>query len=487
MGKNILITFVSVFSGPFDLRKEPDKYSYGKDGNFVTGRQTNEAPLKFLLINHTEINEIICLVSDTANMPPQWNSNIKMSEEFTSKMGTDSPYVYLKKQVNQFVKEHPESFPNGKTFLFKKVTYNEKEEYFPKTIIPEILQRIHPGDTIYLDTTGGFRYNQTQMTLLAKILSYQGTKLNRAVYSEFTKKEIYDVTDSFRDFDLVNGLNEFGSTGATGMLESYFKDTVASSKTVVELVQAMKELNETIILGRISKIQNKTDNMKKKLESAKNELDTQKDNPILAVLLPIFRNKYEQLSSTPELIKWCAANNLIQLAFTLYSDWLPHYIMEDAKIISCIVPLSDKDKERIKDKKTNPSAYRLNAYFLFQAQWETSSEDGYVRVLKNLSQLIKQSRNGKGRYRYKKGIRPSEIEKMLQDFAYAKTLRNEINHALANETDSETSITDDERIQDRKDYLSNQGYVFDEDKLDIDTLKQFLTDSMNRILELSKR
>ena len=62
MGKNILITFVSVFSGPFDLRKEPDKYSYGKDGNFVTGRQTNEAPLKFLLINHTEINEIICLV-----------------------------------------------------------------------------------------------------------------------------------------------------------------------------------------------------------------------------------------------------------------------------------------------------------------------------------------------------------------------------------------------------------------------------------------
>ena len=75
---------------------------------------------------------------------------------------------------------------------------------------------------------------------------------------------------------------------------------------------------------------------------------------------------------------------------------------------------------------------------------------------------------------------------MLQDFAYAKTLRNEINHALANETDSETSITDDERIQDRKDYLSNQGYVFDEDKLDIDTLKQFLTDSMNRILELAK-
>ena len=476
MGKNIVIAFVSIFGYSFDINKEPDAYKYGKEDKFVTGRQTNEAPLKYLLTEYKDIDQIICLVSDLAGKAPD--------ETKREKHGNQSPYDYLTGQIALF------EGAQGKENLFDRVDYKETEkDYFTRTIIPEILQRIHPGDTIFLETSGGQRNNVTQMMLLARILTYQGTKLKCAVYSDFfsKEKEIYDVTDSFRDFDLVNGLNEFGSTGATGMLESYFKDTVASSKTVVELVQAMKELNETIILGRISKIQNKTDNMKKKLESAKNELDTQKDNPILAVLLPIFRNKYEQLSSTPELIKWCAANNLIQLAFTLYSDWLPHYIMEDAKIISCIAPLSDKDKERIKDKKTNPSAYRLNAYFLFQAQWETSSEDGYVRVLKNLSQLIKQSRNGKGRYRYKKGIRPSEIEKMLQDFAYAKTLRNEINHALANETDSETSITDDERIQDRKDYLSNQGYVFDEDKLDIDTLKQFLTDSMNRILELAKR
>ena len=483
MGKNIVIAFVSIFGYSFDINKEPDAYKYGKEDKFVTGRQTNEAPLKYLLTEYKDIDQIICLVSDLAGKAPD--------ETKREKHGNQSPYDYLSGQIALF------EGAQGKENLFDRVDYKETEkDYFSRTIIPEILQRIHPGDTIFLETSGGQRNNVTQMMLLARILTYQGTKLKCAVYSDFfsKEKEIYDVTDSFRDFDLVNGLNEFGSTGATGMLESYFKDTVASSKTVVELVQAMKELNETIILGRISKIQNKSANMKKKLESAKNELDTQKDNPILAVLLPIFRNKYEQLSSTPELIKWCAANNLIQLAFTLYSDWLPHFIMKEEKIISFTGTLSDEVENKIKKLKFNYSTYILRYIFINQIDGSIYvkalrhyTKDGYVKVIEKLDELSDSSKRAIGDFTYKDSVENGDLKKMLQDYAYAVTIRNEINHASSNEADSLTSITEDKKIQDRKDYLSNQGYVFDEDKLDIDTLKQFLTDSMNRILELSKR
>ena len=487
-----VIAFVSVFSNAFHLNRSPDKYYYDEDGNCVEGRQTNEAPLKYLLTKHNDINEIICLVSDTANKPPEWKPDNNLSaEDFLKKMGTKSPYEYLKEQVNQYVMAHPELFPKGKTFLFKKVRFKEDKDYFTRTIIPEILDRVHQDDIILLDTTGGLRFNQTQMTLLAKILTYQGTTLESAVYSEFNKKIIYDVTDSYRDFDLVNGLNEFGSTGATGMLESYFREGAASTETAKALVHAMKKLNEAIILARIPSIQERKNEVEKLLQKAGQELAQEKESgsSILTVLLPIFSIKYSQISTIPDLIKWCAANNLIQQAFTLYADWLPHYIMEEAKIITYTGILSEKDKDHIKKSKTNPSVYKLNnKFFIHQATWDTSTEDAYVRVLKNLRQLMYQSKNDKENslFRYKDGIKHRDMKKMLQDYAYAKTQRNEMNHALSNEADVETSELNDEKITDRKEYLARKGYLFDEDRLDMAAFRQFLTEAMDHILMLAK-
>jgi len=173
MGKNIVIAFVSTFS-----RLEKKDYSYSHDGETrsVSGMLTNEAPIKFFLLEYPAIDQIICLVSGGANNPPIWNPknspgyfNVASEEEMLEKTGGLSPYQYLEAQIRDFAKD--------KELTFIPISYDERiDDYFSEKILPEILKQIHAGDTIYLETTGGFRINVTQMMLLTRILQFQGTQ-----------------------------------------------------------------------------------------------------------------------------------------------------------------------------------------------------------------------------------------------------------------------------------------------------------------------
>lgn len=469
-----VIAFVSVFSPAFDVHNVPDKYYYGEEGKYVEGKQTNEAPLKYLLTEYKDIDQIICLISDLAGRVP--------NETKSEQHGTQSPYDYLTSQIALFEGEQ------GKENLFERVDYKEADEdYFTKKIIPEILQRVHPGDTIFLETTGGFRINITQMMLLTRILNYQGTKLACAVYSDFQKKRIFDVTDSYRDFDLVNGLNEFVSTGATGMLESYF-----TSETAKELVLAMKRLNEAIVLARIPKIQERKEKVEILLEKAEKELAERKDsgNSILTVLLPIFRSKYSQISTIPELIKWCASNNLIQQAFTLYKDWIPEYLIKDTGMIT----LTNVDPQKYNNhgKAIEPNLYCCifdNEYIKEQSihiiePADARDKDYYVRIIKKIRDLMNDNADT---IRYKKEVTYLDMVVLLRNYSYSALIRNDLNHAIV-------SSDDIPFIKNRRGYLGklkdkdgSKKYIFDEDKLDIAYLKNFLIHAMDQIIELANR
>ena len=476
-----VIAFVSVFSNAFHLNRSPDKYYYDEDGNCVEGRQTNEAPLKYLLTKHNDINEIICLVSDTANKPPEWKPDNNLSaEDFLKKMGTKSPYEYLKEQVNQYVMAHPELFPKGKTFL---------------TVIPEILDRVRPDDTIFLDTTGGPRISVIQMMFLARTLTYQGITLDSAVYSEYnreTQNKLYNVTEYFLDFDLLNGLNEFVSTGATGMFESYIREKLASSETAKALVLAIKKLNEAIILARIPKIQERKNEVEKLLDKARQELAERKESgsSILRILLPILGNKYSQISTIPDLIKWCASNNLIPQAFTLYKDWIPEYLIKTTGIIS----LPDIIPERYTNdgKPIEPNLYCCifdNEYVKAQSDHiyspiQPRDKDYYVRIIRNIKKLM---HDNASHIQYKTGINHRDIAELLMNYSYAAQFRNDFNHGI-------DSSKDKYYIKQRIRFLStvktkngSQKYIFDVDELEISYLKNFLIEAIDQILDLANR
>lgn len=484
MGKNIVIAFVSTFS-----RLEKKDYSYSQDGETrsVSGMLTNEAPIKFFLREYPAIDQMICLVSGGANNPPVWNPknssgffNVASEEEMLEKTGGLSPYQYLEAQIRDFAKD--------KELKFIPISYDEKtDDYFSEKILPEILKQIHAGDTIYLETTGGFRINVTQMMLLTRILQFQGTQLACAVYSDLNKGKIFDVTDSYRDFDLVNGLNEFSSTGATGLLESYFKQGSAATGTAQKLIDAMRKLTETIMLARISKVDERKSEVEILLQQAERELEKETSGTsILTVLLPIFRSKYSQISTTPDLIKWCASNNLIQLAFTLYKDWIPKYLIKDSGIIT-LTNISFEYYEN------NCRTYTPNVYcWLFETKYvknqskesestkEMNETDHYVRIIKKIKDLMQEYQ---AQIEYMDGIKYQDMVKLLRNYSYASLIRNKMNHALG-DADSASFVAE------RESYLCglrSAKYIVDEDRLDVSYLKEFLISAMDQILDLANR
>ena len=483
MGKNIVIAFVSTFSA-----LEKMDYSYSQDGETrsVSGMLTNEAPIKYLLREYPAIDEILCLVyKGGAKIPPVWNPEkspgfyrVKSEEEMKEKTGGRSPYDYLEAKVKEFLEE--------KEVVFNPIDYDESgEAYFAKEIIPKILANIHADDIIYLETTGGFRVNITQMMLLTHILNYQGTKLACAVYSDFQKKKIFDVTDSYRDFDLVNGMNEFVSTGATGMLESHFK----GDETAKQLIEAMKKLTEAIMLARIALIEKRKIEVQQLLEKAEQELQAEEnaDKSILTVLLPFFRTKYSQISTIPELIKWCAANNLIQAAFTLYKEWIPKYLMDEKKIIK----YSKKYPYYFKDYTDNLFLFIFTKEFFKQSNQRdlktknaSSLFDERTITVKNIGSYMT---DPKRKYAYKRGVTKDDIVTLMNNYLFAELIRNDLNHAVV-------SSNDVKYIEERKDYLreienqdGSQKYIFDIEKQDIAYLKEFLIHAMDQIIELANR
>ena len=494
MGKNIVIAFVSIFSNVFDINKAPEPYQYGKEGKFVTGRQTNEAPLKYLLSEY-KIDQIICLVSESAQKAPD--------EAMREKQGRGSPYQYLSDQIKAFALARGMEKQFVEKDLFVEVDFKESEEdYFTQTIFPAILQRIHKDDTIFLETTGGQRNNVTQMMLLARILKYQGTKLECAVYSDFSKGKIFDVTDSYRDFDLVNGLNEFSRTGATGTLKSYFEDGSAATTTAEELREAMQKLTEAIMLGNLSRIDERKQAVKDALKKAETERGKDSGNAILSVLYQLCTNKYSQISTIPDLIIWCAENNLIQLAFTLYKDWLPKYLIKDAGLVS----FKGIDPEKFsapdgKELKPNRYCYLFDNQYvrdqsrrikIFDEMTGKKILDDYVKLILKFKAFRESHAD---HIVYKAGVSDEYMKTLLCHYSYAILIRNIFNHAV------DQSYRPTHYEKDRIKFLSGRSFRAEDEKtgvtqeypyivtlndLTVEYLKKFLVSAMKQILALTK-
>lgn len=291
-----IITFISQFSNFFDPNKTADEYTF--PGGKVYGRQTNEAPVKYLLQQDPDIDWIICICTKAA---------------LNEKKHNVTAYQYFQNNVL-------DEFPN---VLLMPVHFFE--DNFEEEVIPEILNYIGPNDEIYLDTTGGPRNAISQLILLAQVLGYQGTKLLCAVYSNYQTKKIEDVTNTYQVFDLITGLNEFRHYCSTMLLEKYYQKS-----ELAPLIQAMKDLSECIILcrTRTSLLERRIANFNQVIQRTKKTQD-----PMLQVLIPIFEDKFSSMQTIPDIIRWCLNNNMILQALTIYNDCIPEYMIKSRRIL----------------------------------------------------------------------------------------------------------------------------------------------------------
>ena len=174
-----------------ELRENAREVEYRcPDGSTVTGVQTNEAPVKYLLHRHPHISEILCVVTPTAEQNA-W-------ERFQAEIAQTAPKVRC--ALIPFLSETD----------------------FQGEVLPQILARAESGDEIFLETTGGLRTAVMYLLLISRALSYAGVKTAGAVYSNYNQKVIEDISSLISLFDFIDGMQELTSFGNVRSLRSYY-------------------------------------------------------------------------------------------------------------------------------------------------------------------------------------------------------------------------------------------------------------------------
>lgn len=379
---------IILFLSTFNSRSTENTYTC-PDGSAVLGTQTNDAPVRYLLQAHHNVQKIICVVTTQAR---------------------ETIWDYFQNIVR-------EAAPKAEII---SVQY-EEDENFSEKAIPAVLEHTQSDDDIFLDVTGGFRNANMYLLLLSRVLSYKGIHTAGAVYSNFQTKTVEDISHLIKLFDLVGGMQELTSFGNVRTLRSYYDQQARrnppGSKTITNLLSSMERLTETITLCRTRQIEERLNQFNAALTDAENCED-----PLMRTLLPVFREKFGRKMTIPGLIKWCVENGMIQQALTIYKERIPTYLIRDRKDI-------------LEVKSGAAGLENANAYQNEDEAWF------YEYLLPSLKSRSSLELDADTLYTY---FEPKcsilKLKEILMDYLYIRALRNMIHHANDSSTESQKRI-----------------------------------------------
>lgn len=299
----------------------------------VYGNNSADAPTKYLLRSCAELNpieRIICIV--------------------TPESEKSRAFEIFDEMVKNFCEEEAIVRPKS-----EMVKYKTDEKNGLTTALQEVCNYLKKGDNIYIDTTGAFRNASYMLMLISRINEYTNVEFKQAVYSKFDMKnpqlnEVEDITDIYRLFDLLEGAQNFTSFGNSKKLKKYFLNS--ENNEISSLTKVMDEFSESIILCRISKIDEILDRMNKSIESVLIQSNFKTDGEMLfSRIVGIIKEKFniniqENKFDYLHIIKWCVDNDLIQQAITLYVEKIPKYLYENE-----IYKVSENEFEKFKKQK----------------------------------------------------------------------------------------------------------------------------------------
>lgn len=345
MAKKILL-FLST------CREESPEYEYRcPDGTMVRGVQSNEAPVKYLLACYPDISEIICIVTEKAKQTA-W-------ERFCKEISKENPKIKI-----------TDVFCDG-----------EDSEAFVKGPMPKILANVNSGDEILLDTTGGFRNAVTYMLLITRILSYSEIPVRAAVYSNYNKKEIEDLSETMRLFDLVEGMQEMTSFGSVHSIKQYYKATGKKDGKIEKMLLAVEELTETVSLCRTEALDEKTRQFNDALKEAEKSEDL-----LFRQMLTAFKEKFGGQWNVISILNWCLESGMVQQALTIYTERIPTYLMQRGMLK--LKPQANRNKLY---KDLNKQEYEDGNAVLFVRGFLNMAQEN--RTLKSFVNFLKKSEN----------------------------------------------------------------------------------------------
>ncbi|MEG2679953.1 MAG: TM1812 family CRISPR-associated protein, partial [Oscillospiraceae bacterium] len=295
--------------------------------------------------------------------------------------------------------------------------------------------------------------------------SYLGCHVVKTIYSDNTegKRQIRDMGDTTRLFDMLNGMQELTSFGSVSTLRSYYENT--KDVKIDSMLDAMQQLNETLSLCRTGAIKGDTN----RFCNALTELKRNCRDPLMEQLLPVFQNKFGENPDELTMILWCVENGMIQQALTIYTERAPTRIMGQ---------FSGNGLERLKarieeDANRTHKAYTDTVLFfdgiLRLAKDMPGLDKAVIRTatLSHLNELLPNS-----------GITCDDVDWVAtagRRYLYIKLIRNMIAHA--NEvTTQEKQLCDIQRHKDE-----DCAEYCDLNTLTVAQIGTFLTESVHHL------
>lgn len=334
MKRNIAIFVMS----PFAKEKKEKEYTDGH-GFCVKSIHTNETALKYiewkLARNNEKLDKVYAFVSQKVKADDL--------EPFKQLIGEKS---YSITEVELFNNgDLAGSF--GAVSMMFDVLKNDLGDELSNSVF-------------HVDMTGGPRHASMLMLALLNMLTYYGTIVGSVIYTNLQNGIVEDARDLIEMFSLVGGTQEFISYGSVDQIKEYFSAGKETTPYMDALLDAMEGVSEAFkVCARYPEMQAELQTLSRVIEWYKKYLNESDLNSIgkqemfFSKLLPSIEREYREILPTNDqpcdalkIIKWCLHRGFLQQAVTLYTEWIPVYLVENG-----IVKINDKSIREICEKE----------------------------------------------------------------------------------------------------------------------------------------
>ena len=217
---------------------------------------------------------------------------------------------------------------------------------------------------LHADFTGGFRHASMMMLSVMQLLKYRGIRTTAVLYSNRYEKQVENVTDIYRMFNLISGSDEFINFGSTREITAYMEDRPQTEETAV-LLQKMRDFTNAVRICRTGKIAPLARELQIALKNFEKAGAVSLQEKIFLRILAIFKMEYGSLLKEDftylDIIRWCVEKGYLQQAMTLCSEWIPGVIVASHIFYPIRSIIQDQCEQKRKDYQTWEH-YFINTY-----------------------------------------------------------------------------------------------------------------------------
>ena len=369
-----------------------ETYRLEGTGMSFVGEQTNDAPMRYLVEQACRkgyaIKRIICITSYLVMTKPevltQW-------ERFQ---------IYVQSLLYEYqISDKPDFIPIPYDYRKSNSPEPEIEEYdygtsLPKCIYEELnkcFERVSHDEEVFIEYSGGLRDINFLMTSIIRFLEFKGITCGEIVYSKKDfqggENKLFDIHYIYDLYQLINGVNVFTNTGSAKELNKIFNK--AEETFAFNLIRDLIAFSDALSICDVGGLDEKIETIIKDLEA----IEAQTGDiyfEMLKTLAPIIREKMylDEGWSYPKIIQWCAENDLIQQAATIYTEKMPKHYFDTNILPPAFVNQTDLDALPLKPGENKYTAGFYDKFYGYTADCsaeETPELDAFAAALKDLN------------------------------------------------------------------------------------------------------